>query len=195
MIKRSNTVKVVIFTSLIILSTHNLSFSSTKEILKQGITGFGAGAVGSQIENPLAAGAAGAGVNIVGGALFDTLLGNGSQSNNPQPTHTTTERVIVREVPKETIIIKEVPSEPIIIKEKVYIDRHKKRKKKKKQYQKGYQAGYSIGFEQGRDAGFKEAHEKLRSKVEQARQIYILNGYDMAYREMAEHCQNKLEDE
>lgn len=117
-------------------------WGSSKEILKDGITGFGAGAVGSMVDNPLAAGAAGAGVNIVGGALLDGVL-------DDKPRHTVVEREVVYVESEPDIVYVEDPDTRYVKRQprgKAW-GRREKEKYRKDHYDKGYRAGYLAGIE------------------------------------------------
>jgi hypothetical protein len=130
-------IKGVIAVTIALLLIPSISTASNKELLKDGITGFGAGAVGSQIDNPLAAGAAGAGVNIVGGAVLDTLLD--SPKETPPVQTKVVEKTIVVPTPSkqwEPYVDREPPRNP-----------GKRWGHKKKQYQDGYKDGYNDALE------------------------------------------------
>src|SRR5258706_515035 len=60
-----------------------------KKILKQGLLGAGTGAIASGASGGNAGKGAliGAGTNVIGGALLDTLMGSGQQQQQPQPVY------------------------------------------------------------------------------------------------------------
>jgi hypothetical protein len=61
----------------------------TKKILKQGLLGAGTGAIAASASGGKAGKGAliGAGTNVIGGALLDTLMGGGQQQQAPQPVY------------------------------------------------------------------------------------------------------------
>jgi hypothetical protein len=60
-----------------------------KKILKQGLLGAGTGAIAASASGGKAGKGAliGAGTNVIGGALLDTLMGSGQQQQQPQPVY------------------------------------------------------------------------------------------------------------
>ena len=112
--------------------------------------------VGSQVDNPLAAGAAGAGVNIVGGALLDSLTSPNVPSQPIAPSTTPTQVIVQREVQYV-----EVPAPA----------RHKPKGKakgwyKKRQYKEYFNAGYTEGYTDGYYAAYREMNDYTYQKLE-----------------------------
>lgn len=139
---------LAIFIPLVIIYGEHTAYPDNKDIIKNGITGFGAGAVGSQIDNPLAAGAAGAGVNIVGGALLDSLS---------RPTSAPTPPIEPLEHP-----YKRSKKKP-----------HKRSKKKPprlkyhKHYKQYFNQGYAEGYSDGYYAAYTEMNSYTYQKMEE----------------------------
>jgi hypothetical protein len=127
----------------LILFISQLSYSSSTDILKDGLLGAGSGAVGGAASGAkggdLWKGAlAGAATNVVGGALIDTI------TNKPEPAQPIysaapqvqyVDREVIKYVDRPVEVIKEVPVEKI-----VYVDREPPGLAKK--YKDNYMQGY-----------------------------------------------------
>jgi hypothetical protein len=133
---------IVLFTFVLLMASVNSYASGTKDLLRQGLLGAGAGAAGSAAGGGNAGTGAlvGAGVNILGGALLDSLTepdrGYPQQQQPSSPTRYgyQTREPVQQQQPQQY----ESYSQP------------------RDAYSQGYEDGYSNGYKAGYTAGYKE---------------------------------------
>ena len=107
-------------------------FGDAKDLLQDGVKGGAAGAVGSQIENPLVAGLAGAGTGIAAGAIMDTFWGD-------KPEAVVEKEVVYVEKP---VYVNPQPTQTVN-----QIDYTPRKKRTSREYSRGYDDGYKDGYQ------------------------------------------------
>jgi hypothetical protein len=77
----------VVFTLILVISNDAFARNSSSDLLKQGLLGAGAGAAGSAMSGGNAGTGAlvGAGVNVLGGALLDSITGSDKDDYDSPP--------------------------------------------------------------------------------------------------------------
>ena len=135
--------KVLIIFTITLVVPSMAQDSSYSDLIKAGLLGAGAGAVGGAASggkgDDIWKGAlAGAGINIIGGALLDAISG-GNTSNRSYTTQS--QRYYYTQQPQV-----QTYTPPVQTSREAY----------SMGYQEGYQAGYAAGYREGYEEGLKE---------------------------------------
>jgi len=123
------------FAAMLVCPTIAQSDDSSNKILKEGLLGAATGAVAAGASGGKAGKGAliGAGTNVIGGALLDTLTGSSSQQQAPVVQQ---QPVYVQQQPTYVVPVQQAPT---LTPEQIW-------------YQKGYQEGFRAGYDEGINA-------------------------------------------